>query len=676
MSPRSRSSHKNKKAPRQSRRGRNRYEAGAAKPGRAETRSLVGVLSVHRDGYGFVVPDSPELVDVFVPQRRMGDALDGDQVKVRYWSSGRGDRQEGEIESVLTRGRRFVVGILILEAGEVRVRGDLGPQSFSFRVDRQDVKGARLGESVGIEIMTYPQDQTPGSAKVVQLFGARGSESTEVDIIILKHQLPLSFPEAVEAEARQLAEKRDLDLSPGRQDLRSLSFVTIDGETARDFDDAILVHREDEGYRLWVSIADVSHYVREGSEVDREALARGTSVYFTDKVIPMLPEALSNDLCSLRPGEDRLTFTAEIELDFQGRVRQSHFYKSLIRSQSRLTYTQVSQALIEKKVEVREKLGLVLPMLETAFELFEKMRQGRLQRGSIDFDLPEPEIIVDLVSGDTEKIVKSERTQAHMLIEEFMVAANEAVATFLTRAKVPTLYRIHEVPDQEKVRLFQTVLHNLGFKVRLPDEPTPRQLAEILPLAQGHPEERLIKHLMLRSMKQAVYSPKNRGHYGLASPCYTHFTSPIRRYPDLVVHRVLQEFLTRVTDRKPSQARKARLSSIAVHTSRRERIAMEAEWEAKDLKVALFMSRFVGETFSGAISRVTKFGVFVELQEYFVEGLIPLEFFEDDVYFYEEEHLRLRGRRSRRILKIGTEIKVTVAKVGIEERKVYFRPEV
>ncbi len=676
MSRRSRNSSKNKKTPRQSRRSQNRRDVESSRQGRSEPRALVGVLSIHREGYGFVVPDSPELVDVFIPQRRMGDALDGDQVKVRYWSSGRGDRQEGEVEAVLTRGRRFVVGVLILEAEEVRVRGDLGPQSFSFRVDRQDLEGARLGESVGIEIITYPQGQSPGSAKVVQLFGARGSESTEVDIIILKHQLPLRFPEAVEAEAREMAEQRDLRLTPGRQDLRSLSFVTIDGETARDFDDAILVQREGEGYRLWVSIADVSHYVREGSEVDREALARGTSVYFTDKVIPMLPEALSNDLCSLRPGEDRLSFTAEIELDAQGRVGETHFYKSLICSKARLTYTQVSQALIEKKTEAREKLNPVLPMLETAFELFEKMRRLRLQRGSIDFDLPEPQVIVDLVSGDTERIVKSERTQAHMLIEEFMVAANEAVANFLTRVKVPTLYRVHEVPDQEKIRLFQKVLHNLGFKVRLPDEPTPRQLAEILPLAQGHPEERLIKHLMLRSMKQAVYSPKNRGHYGLASLCYTHFTSPIRRYPDLVVHRVLEEFLTGKGERKSSHTRKARLSSIAIHTSRRERIAMEAEWEAKDLKVALFMSRFVGESFSGAISRVTKFGVFVELQEYFVEGLIPLEFFEDDTYFYEEEHLRLRGRQSRRILKIGTEIKVTVAKVGIEERKVYFRPEV
>jgi len=632
-----------------------------------------GTLKLHRDGFGFVMTEDPTQPDVFIPPRRVEDAMDGDLVRVSLWSNQRDGRLEGRVEEVLKRGKKWLVGILKGSKKAYWVSCEVGPKTWDFSVDKEDLTGAKLGETVGIEVLQFPLGGQTGVGRVIQLFGARGDEATEVDIVILKHQLKMEFSPEVLQDAEKISQNRDIRLEKDREDLRKLPFVTIDGETARDFDDAICVKKEGKGFRLWVSIADVSHYVATGTPLDREALARGNSVYFTDKVIPMLPEALSNDLCSLRPHEDRLSFTAELSFDPKGHLKESHFYKSLICSKARLTYRQVARALLDKIPEAQKKIASSLPMLREAFQLYRLLRKNRLARGSIDFDLPEAEVIVSLEEGDIEAIVKAERNEAHMLIEEFMVAANEGVAHFLTQTKIPSLYRVHGEPEREKIKNFQILLHNLGFDIRIPEKARPKDLAKVLPRAKGHPEEKLIQHFLLRSMRQAIYSPKNEGHFGLASDCYTHFTSPIRRYPDLVVHRILSRVLGKdKLEKKSHKAEWSRLGTLANHCSRRERVAMEAEWEAKDLKVCLFMKKFVGDTFEGMVSRVTKFGFFVELKKYFVEGLVLLKDIPGDFFVYDEKRLQLRGRRNKKVFKIGLELKVQVARVDIEERKVYF----
>lgn len=647
-----------------------------AKSSKSES-SRTGLLKMHREGtFGFLLPDDSDLEDIFIPGRRLGGALDGDHVRVSYWKERGGNRLEGAVEEVLARGKKWFVGTLEKSKSGFRVDCPMGRQHLIFQVDREELKGGKLGETVGIEVLEYPSNRQEGRAKVIQWFGARGDEKTEIDIVILKHQLPTDFPKEVLKEANELKRLPLPKVKGSRRDLRKLELVTIDGETARDFDDAICVRQEGKNFRLWVAIADVSHYVQEGSELDREALARGTSVYFTQKVLPMLPEVLSNDLCSLRPGEDRAAMTAEILFDQSGKVKETDFYPCLIRSQARLTYRQVARAIVDEDPKAQEKISSSIPMLRQAFALFKTLRRKRLERGSIDFDLPEPEFILDLEEGNVENIVRSERNEAHMLIEEFMVAANEAVARYVTGRKRPMIYRTHGEPDPEKILNFQTLLHNLGFQVRLPKKPTPKDMGKVLKAASGHAEEKLVQHFLLRSMKQAIYSTKNEGHYGLASECYAHFTSPIRRYPDLTLHRSLKKLWKK--PETPAAALKkdrAQLKATAMHASRRERISMEAEWEALDLTTALFMKQFLGKSFNGHVARITKFGFFVELQEYFVEGLVLLEDLKDERYFFDEKHHRLTASRGRKVIKIGTPIQVQVAKVDIEERRVYFLPE-
>lgn len=663
-------------------RGRAKILAGRQQRGsEAKDLEMVGTFKLHREGnYGFILPEDPEAKDVFIPGRRMGDVLDGDKVRVRYWQERGGKRLEGAVEEVLERGKKWWVGTLTKIDAEFYVEVSAARRPLLFWVDGRELKNARVGGSVAVEVLSYPVQDLPGKARVLQILGARGDEKTETDIIILEHQLPTDFPDPVLREAKELQAGASFELSEDRQDLRKLPLVTIDGETARDFDDAICVKKEEGGFRLWVAIADVSHFVKPGSLLDQEALSRGTSVYFTDKVLPMLPEALSNDLCSLRPHEPRYTVVAEMFFNSQGVRQQQTFYRALITSQARLTYSLVARGLLKEEPEAKESLGKSLPMLQEAYELFQILRKLRMQRGSLDFDLPEPEIILDLEAGGIENIVKAERSEAHMLIEEFMIAANEAVGEALTATKQATLYRIHSQPEEKKVFDFQTLLHNLKFQTRLPARPKPSDFGRVLAESSDHPEALLVQHLLLRSLPQAVYSIKNEGHFGLASKCYTHFTSPIRRYPDLVIHRLLTEHLINSSQASPARSlphnlKKKALTDVASHCSRRERIAMEAEWEALDLMTALFMQRFIGEEFSGHIVRVKKFGFFVELDDYFVQGLVlsdELARSTQDQFVFDEKRHQLRSRHQRRTFKIGMEVKIQVAKVDILERKVYF----
>jgi ribonuclease R len=458
----------------------------------------------------------------------------------------------------------------------------------------------------------------------------------------------------------------------GREDLRSIPFVTIDGETAKDFDDAVAVRREPGGgIRLWVAIADVAHYVDSASPLDRDARERGTSVYFPGSCLPMLPESLSNGICSLNPDVDRLTLTAEMLFDAQGVRIQSRFYPAVIRSNARLTYSEVAEVLGTGKSENPALNEALISQLHVMEELAGYLMSMRHRRGSLDFDLPEPEIVLDL-QGRPDQILRAERTIAHRIIEEFMLAANEAVATFLTDRNIPLLYRVHEAPDSEKLVAFQEFLAHFNIGLVVTDgSVSPERLQKVLETVQGRPEERMINQFLLRSMKQARYSSDNLGHFGLASDCYCHFTSPIRRYPDLIVHRILRKVLG-VRKAAPSTLSLEELGDL---TSQRERRAMEAEREIVALKRCQFMLDKTGQEFDACVADVQPFGIFVELQDIFVEGLVHVASLNDDYYEFDEELHRLVGQRRRRIFRIGDRVKVRLVKVNLERRELDFELE-
>lgn len=493
--------------------------------------------------------------------------------------------------------------------------------------------------------------------------------------LIEEFQLPTKFSKKVLTLSKEIDEKILEEEIKNRRDLRSQITVTIDGENAKDFDDAISV--EDIGrnaIRLRVSIADVSHFVTPGNAIDKEAYARGTSIYFPDRVFPMLPEKLSNDVCSLVPHKDRLCFTAEIDFNREGRPIRTDFYKSIIRSTYRLTYTQVTEALVKKDPKICHDLRHILPHLKLMEKLFLKLRKSRIKRGSLDFDLPEPEIVMDMEEGRIDTIVKAERTASHMMIEEFMIAANEAVARFITEHNVPMVYRLHEEPNQEKLKELQLKLHNLGYSLKISKKKIePKIFTEIINKSLGKPESRMIHTLILRSLAKAIYSSSNKGHFGLASTCYTHFTSPIRRYPDLMVHRILSDILRLKTEEKSTYTFDLlRLDRMAEHCSLRERLSMQAEWAVRDLMKVVFMEAHIGEDFAGIISDVTRFGIFVELTKYFVEGLIHIRNLNDDYYRFIETSHTLLGKRTKRRFRIGDSVWVKVMGTDTEKRWIDF----
>ncbi len=634
---------------------------------------VVGTVSVHRDGYGFVSPEGGD-GDVFVPARFLREVMDGDRVTVRVERSGRGQKPEGRVIRVLERAHRTVVGRF--EAG--RRFGYVVPADPRLMHDIFIPGGADLncrpGQMVLARIDAYPEKTRNPEGSVIEILGDPDDPEVEALTIVHKYGLPYHFPPEVLDAAGAVPDqvmKRDLQ---GREDLRALTTVTIDGETARDFDDAVAVRKESGGrIRLWVAIADVGHYVAEGSVIDQEAYRRATSVYFPGRCIPMLPESLSNGICSLNPDVERLALTAEMVFDEQGGRLESRFFPAVIRSRARLTYTEVRDMLVNRDAEVIGRYPEIYPHLQVMGELGDRLTAMRRRRGSLDFDLPEAEVVLDL-RGRTEDIVRSERTAAHRLIEEFMLAANEAVATFLTERDAPFLYRTHEPPDLEKLQAFQEFISHFNYGLSLgPTGVDQRRLQALLTEVEGKPEEKMINQILLRSMKQARYSPDNVGHFGLVAERYCHFTSPIRRYPDLVVHRVLRRVIEKeLSDSRREHLRQA-LPEMGEHTSQMERRAMEAEREIIDLKKCQFMADKEGEEFPGLISGVQPFGFFVELKDFFVEGLVHVSSLADDFYHYEEELHRLIGENKRRIFQIGMEVRVTVARVNLERREIDFK---
>ena len=630
-----------------------------------------GKLSTHRDGYGFVVPDDGG-EDLFVPARYLRGYLNGDIVEAQVVSTRRDGKREGRVTAIIQRGVTEVVGRFEAVGKGGRVIPDdqrLGQDLF---IAPGAAGKARSGQVVLAVITSYPTGVRGLEGRVAEVLGEANDPEVEVLTVIRKFELPHVFGEDVLAEAARQPQQVAQETLPGRVDLRGRLTVTIDGETARDFDDAVAVAREGELIRLWVSIADVSHYVHEGSRLDTEAYLRGTSVYFPDRCIPMLPEQLSNGICSLNPDVDRLTMTAEMLFDQAGAMVDSSFYSSVIRSSARLTYTTVKRVLVDKDEAAIATHANLLWDLRLMEELSLRLNARRRGRGSIDFDLPEPQIILDL-QGETTAIVRAERNLAHRIIEEFMLAANEAVADFLEKTPVPSLYRVHENPDPLKLKDLSEFVFGFGYILAVKDEKVnPVALQKLLAEVEGKPEERLINEVLLRCMKQARYCAENLGHFGLAASSYTHFTSPIRRYPDLVVHRILKRVLAKKMKQADLERLEARLPETAIHTSKRERVAMEAEREMVDLKKMQFMRDKIGEEYDGFITGVAPFGLFVELVDLFVEGMVPVATLPQDYYVHLEKSHALVGERSRAMYRIADKVRVKVAAVNEPRKQVEF----
>lgn len=638
--------------------------------GPAEEMNLAtGYFSAHRDGYGFVISEKPGERDFFIPPKGTLGAMKGDRVMVRVenWK-----KREARIMRILERVHAKVLGTFDITKTGAFVKPKDRSMPFDLYVAPQDRGMAKNRDMVIAEIISFPTDKRPPSAIIVRIVKKPEDPAGEVELIIDEFSLPRRFPKAVSDEAKLLTgQPSGTQRIEKRKDLRTLPTVTIDGERAKDFDDAVSIALTGNVFKLWVHIADVGHYVRWNSALDLEARKRGTSVYLPDRVIPMLPKELSEDLCSLKPKVDRNTFTVEMDFDRSGQRLSARFYLSIINSDERMTYTSVKKILIDKDESERQKYRLLLKDFELMEELCRILREKRFERGSLDFDLPEPEVILDL-QGNPEAIIKTERNFAHMVIEEFMIAANEAVAEHIETLGIPSIYRIHEEPDPMKLEDVVNVLKQ--FSRTAGKTFTAKDFAGILRSIKDLPHEEIINYIVLRSLKQARYSVTNVGHFGLASGSYMHFTSPIRRYPDLVVHRILREILTRktISDQRKDEL-KSMLPDIAFTSSRTERAADEAENAVIRAMRCWFMKDKIGATFEGRIVGISPYGMRIRLNDFYVEGFIHLAYMIDDFYQYNERTMRLYGRKTSRSFRIGQELTVRVDKVDLEEREIIFR---
>ena len=725
-----------------------------------------GRLDLHRDGYGFVRPNARQATgqeDIFIPPNEINGAMQGDQVLVEVEPPKADGRRMGRIVRVLERRNPTVVGIFHYQRSQNAMGHTVAPfdermtqhilippgqeiPEFAEGATAHRVLGSQAiagelhdnleGLVVDVEITSWPTPTRPPVGRVIEVLGDPDDFGVDVEMMIRKHQLPRVFPDKVLAEARSVAHL-DEEEANSRRDFRSLPIVTIDGETARDFDDAVLVtDRADGGYELQVHIADVAEYVRAGTDLDLEARLRGTSVYFPDRAIPMLPHELSTGICSLRPGEDRLVLSCILQLDADGRIESYEIVEGVIRSAARMTYTDVHK-ILEGDAETRARCAELVPNFERMRKLAGLMNKRREERGSIDFDLPEPVIEFD-EQGQMRGVTKSERTWANRLIEEFMLAANECVATWLEDLGVPSLYRIHEKPEPRRVVQFEELAAAFGYSLGLGALPvkrvvtrgdrrdsqrggrnpraleipedipvTPRMYQKLAAKIEGKPEERILSYLMLRSLRQARYSEINEGHFALAAPSYTHFTSPIRRYPDLIVHRISKALLragiggegviahgrhsspwthpneglagVRITQPRAATNEsieppipEAELAQIAEETSLTERRAAEAERELVEWKKVRFMEDRVGEEFAALVLNPAKYGLFVELTDMFVEGLVPIDTLRDDRYTWRENTHEIIGERTGRRFRAGDRVQVILDRILAQERRLQF----
>ncbi len=638
---------------------------------------LRGRIQAHPKGFAFLIPDEKEHPDLYIHANDMKGTMNGDIVLARVTGTNPGGKLEGEIVRIVKRAVTQVVGVFnhhesfgFVVPDDKRIQKDIFIRAENF-------KGAVTGQKVVANVIRYPEGRSAAEGEIIEILGHKDDPGVDILSIIRKHGLPESFPEETlaEADAAPDAITEEEIVRQGRRDLRNKVIVTIDGEDAKDLDDAVNVELLDNGnWLLGVHIADVSYYVREKSKLDEEAYNRGCSVYLVDRVIPMLPHRLSNGICSLNPKVDRLTMSCEMEFDPKTMRRVRHdVFTSVIRTTERMTYTNVRKILNEEDPEVTERYAELVDNFKLMRELAMALRDQRMRRGAIDFDFQESKVIVD-AEGKPVDIVKRERSIAEQIIEEFMLAANETVAEHFHWLKVPFIYRIHEDPDGEKLMHFMQFAGNFGYAVKGKGNSVhPRALQTLLEEIRGTKEETVISTMMLRSMKQAKYDPESLGHFGLAAEFYTHFTSPIRRYPDLVVHRVMREVLENGGQLPESrfEALAARMSDIALQSSERERVAVEAERDTEKLKKAEFMLDKIGEEYTGIISGVTSFGMFIELENT-VEGLIRLSDLTDDYYHFHELHMALIGERTSKIYRIGDEVKIRVGRVNMDDHTIDF----
>ena len=632
---------------------------------------IAGRVIGHPDGFGFLKPDDGG-DDLFLTPRQMRGVLHGDRIVARVTGIDHRGRREGAPVEVLERGNHQVVGRLYLESGLGFVLPDNKRLHQEIAIPEGEWNGAHHGQMVVAEIVEQPTKRTQPVGRILEVLGDHMAPGMEIELAIRTHELPLEWPQEVEQETAGLSPEVAESAKAGRVDLRQLPLVTIDGADARDFDDAVYCEAKPKGWRLLVAIADVSSYVQPGTALDTEARLRGNSVYFPDRVIPMLPEALSNGLCSLNPQVDRLCMVCELSIGKDGAIQRSRFFEGVLRSHARLTYDAVAAMLVEKDAALCKQHSELLPHLQELYALYKVLHKTRAQRGAIDFDTTETRILFN-VEKKVERIVPVHRNDAHRLIEECMLAANVAAARFLLRSKLPSLYRIHERPRQEKLLELREFLGELGLSLSGGDKPEAKDYAKVLERVQGRPDAHLIQTVLLRSMTQALYSSENVGHFGLAFPAYTHFTSPIRRYPDLVVHRAIKHLLAGGTA-EDFDYPLSKLQAMGEHCSSTERRADEATRDAVDWLKCEYMLDKVGEEYGGIITSVTSFGIFVELDEIYVEGLVHVTSLENDYYHFDPVHHRLTGERGGSSFRLGDSVRVKVAAVNLDERKIDFVP--
>lgn len=632
-----------------------------------EAKLVTGYFEAHRNGFGFVIPDSPKDTDIFIPPNATMGAMHGDRVVARLEHR---RKREGRIIRILERTVKRIVGTVEKSGPIFYIQPRKRNITQQIILAPQDDMNVKPGDLVLAEITTYQALNKPLVARLLKVFEKPKTPKEDTEILVYEYELPKRFPQNVSTLSKEVADRGiSRRQFKDRVDLRELPTVTIDGENAKDFDDAVSIKKTRNGFILWVHIADVSHYVTWNSPIDIEARQRATSVYLPDRVIPMLPLELSENLCSLIPKTPRLTFTVELHLDNSGHIKKSLFYPSVIQTAERMTYTSVKKILIDKDKEEIKRYRALVSHFERMAELCEILKDKRRKRGSLDFDLPEPEVLLD-IKGDPQAIIKAERNLAHFIIEEFMILANEAVAEFLFSKNIPALYRVHEEPEANKIQYLTKIIRNLGV---LKGDLKPSGFYEFIELIKGTPQEEIVNYLILRSLKQARYSPENVGHFGLASRCYTHFTSPIRRYPDLVVHRILKEYLLKgkLSNEKTEELKEI-LPDIAIHSSRMERRADEVERDAIQIMRVWFMKDKIGEEFLGRVTMVTPEGLRVRLEEYYIEGFLPISHMSDDFYQYDENRYCLTGVKRKKKFTIGTSLNVRVSRVSLSEREIVF----
>ncbi|WP_412759315.1 ribonuclease R [Niallia circulans] len=642
--------------------------------GLPEKMNLIrGKLAGHAKGFAFVIPEEQGMDDIFIPPNEVKTALNGDIVLARVTSESSGQRREGTIVRIIERGVQQIVGTY----SESKHFGFVIPDDKKIATDifipKGSTKGAIEGHKVVVKLTSYPEGRKNAEGEVVKILGHKNDPGVDILSVIHKHGLPLAFPDNVLEQANSAPDTIDEKEIANRRDLRNETIVTIDGADAKDLDDAVTVTMLGNGnYKLGVHIADVSYYVTENSPIDVEAEERGTSVYLVDRVIPMIPHRLSNGICSLNPKVDRLTLSCEMEISPEGEVVSHEIFQSVIKTTERMTYADVNSILHDKDEELRAKYEGLVPMFERMEELAAILRKKRMTRGAIDFDFKESKVIVD-EDGKPQDVILRERSVAEKLIEEFMLVANETVAEHFHWMQVPFIYRIHEDPKEEKLRRFFEFITNFGYIVKgTANSVHPRALQEIIESVQGTPEEMVISTVMLRSMQQAKYYPESLGHFGLSTEFYTHFTSPIRRYPDLIVHRLIRTYLIEGDISSATQEKwNSCLTEIAEHSSSMERRSVEAERETDELKKSEYMLDKIGEEYDGIISSVTNFGMFVELTNT-IEGLVHVSYMTDDYYRYDERHFAMIGERTGKVFRIGDEITVRVVNVNKEERAIDF----